>query len=121
MDSRDDKGNDLVRFVLLATKEAVLRNGGRFTDEVALAVEQRARDEYGGEEHYIARRQPSDIRHEVYRREIASGLSVKEVARRHGVSTRTVQRAVSIGDKFPLNLSSHIGEDTDEDSGSYGD
>lgn len=95
LDTTATAGVDVVREVLLRVKAAIL--AGRVSDRDLLEIETEVRTEFGGEARYVSRRLPTDVIHGQIAGDLARGDTKRAIARRRGVSVRTVQRIAATG------------------------
>lgn len=91
-----DPGAGVVRAVLVAVKraglEALAVGRSPLSDDVLLRVEKEMSVMFGGAPSYVAQDLPIRTRMLLVRQDIAAGLPPREIARRHDMSVRTVQR-----------------------------
>lgn len=84
---------DIVSTLLDMVLQMAARSGGSFDEAMALEVERQARQQYGGSEEYVKKREST---HEAKKtemvREYLDGKEVGEVTRRHGVSRASLYR-----------------------------
>ena len=86
-------GRDAIRVTLDAVKRRAIANSGRITDALLLDAEEDARREIGGASDYVNLRLPKAVRYKRYQSDLDGGMSAADVARKHGVSQRTVETA----------------------------
>ena len=84
---------DSIRIVLEAVKRRAMATNGHITDALLLAAQEAARREIGGAADYVNLRLPTATRHNLYRADLAAGLTSTQVARKYQVSVRTVESA----------------------------
>ncbi|MBL8448199.1 MAG: helix-turn-helix domain-containing protein [Zoogloeaceae bacterium] len=80
--------NDPIRRTLLLVKEASVR--GPLTDAALLQIERAVRGEFGGDVFYVAQSCDKAARNAAILADLKAGLSKREVARRHGLTARTI-------------------------------
>lgn len=106
-------GRDAIRVALDAVKRRALSNNGRITDALLLDAEEDARREIGGASDYVNLRLPKVTRYRLYQADLDAGMSAAEVARKHGVSQRTIETA----GKTPTELFSGDHSQAADDNG----
>lgn len=90
---------DIIHETLLKVKEAV-SSGRQINDETLLKIEEDIKREHNGYRYTVSKRPSHRALRELCTKDLDAGHTYKEVAKRHGISERTVyRRAKEPGDE----------------------